>query len=173
MLGGGVGGRAILAHWDYWPWGIRLVKASPAVLSMWPLQKHLSHPSSVVYFLATPPIKLKLFTAYNLTSVWDRRVHLTRGRSWRTDYPLVLAACHKLGQDDPVRSLHEQTGTANRWGTTNSKPSGRIIMRAAVTSYLVPVLFYAGAQSCCSDWGFGLRLRYFGNAQVKGLLSSS
>jgi hypothetical protein len=30
-----------------------------------------------------------------------------KGRSWRTNCPLVLAACHKLGQGDRVRSLHE------------------------------------------------------------------
>jgi len=29
------------------------------------------------------------------------------GRSWRIDCPLVLAACHKLGQGNHVRSLHE------------------------------------------------------------------
>jgi hypothetical protein len=30
-----------------------------------------------------------------------------KGRSWRTNCPLVLAACHKLSQGDRVRSLHE------------------------------------------------------------------
>jgi hypothetical protein len=43
------------------------------------LQNYFSHPSLVIYFFPTPPIKL-------------------------------------------------ETGTANRWGTTNSKPSGPIIM---------------------------------------------
>jgi hypothetical protein len=48
-----------------------------------------------------------LFTVYNFTSIWDQRVHYTKGRSWRTNCPLVLAACHKFGQGDRVRSLHE------------------------------------------------------------------
>ncbi len=48
-----------------------------------------------------------LFTVYNFTSVCDQRVHQTKGRSWRTDCPLILAACHKFGQGDRVRSLHE------------------------------------------------------------------
>jgi len=30
-----------------------------------------------------------------------------KGKSWKTDCPLVLAACHKLGQGDHVRSLHD------------------------------------------------------------------
>jgi hypothetical protein len=30
-----------------------------------------------------------------------------KGRSWKTDCPLVLVACHKLGQGDRVHSLHE------------------------------------------------------------------
>jgi len=28
-------------------------------------------------------------------------------KSWRIDCPLVLAACHKLGNGDRVHSLHE------------------------------------------------------------------
>jgi hypothetical protein len=36
-----------------------------------------------------------------------------KGRSWRTDYPLVLATCHKLGQGDCVCSLHELSKSAN------------------------------------------------------------
>jgi hypothetical protein len=36
-----------------------------------------------------------------------------KGRSWRTDYPLVQAACHKLGQGDRVCSLHELSKSAN------------------------------------------------------------
>jgi hypothetical protein len=36
-----------------------------------------------------------------------------KGRSWRTDCPLVLTACHKLGQGDCVRSLHELSKSAN------------------------------------------------------------
>jgi hypothetical protein len=36
------------------------VRASPAVISMRTLQKYFSHPSLVVYFFATPPIKLKV-----------------------------------------------------------------------------------------------------------------
>ncbi len=30
-----------------------------------------------------------------------------KGKSWRTDCFLVLAACHKLGQGDCVHSMHE------------------------------------------------------------------
>jgi hypothetical protein len=37
-----------------------LCTASPAVLSIWLLQKCFSHPSLVIYVFATPPIKLKL-----------------------------------------------------------------------------------------------------------------
>jgi hypothetical protein len=29
-----------------------------------------------------------------------------KDRSWRIDCPLILVACHKLGQGDCVRSLH-------------------------------------------------------------------
>ncbi len=36
-----------------------------------------------------------------------------KGRSWRTDCPLVLAACHKFGQGDHVRSLHEFSKSAH------------------------------------------------------------
>jgi hypothetical protein len=36
-----------------------------------------------------------------------------KGRSWRIDCPLVLAACHKLGQGDRVRSLHEFSKSAS------------------------------------------------------------
>ncbi len=36
-----------------------------------------------------------------------------KSRSWRTDYPLLLAACHKLGQGDRVHSLHELSKSAN------------------------------------------------------------
>jgi hypothetical protein len=36
-----------------------------------------------------------------------------KGRSWRTNYPLVQVACHKLGQGDRVRSLHELSKSAN------------------------------------------------------------
>ncbi len=45
-------------------------------------------------------------------STWDQRVHWTKGRSWRTDCPLVLAACHKLGQGDRARNLHELNKSA-------------------------------------------------------------
>jgi hypothetical protein len=31
----------------------------------------------------------------------------SKGKSWRTDCPLVLVACHKLGQGNCVHSLHE------------------------------------------------------------------
>jgi hypothetical protein len=57
----------------------RLLRASPAMLSMLPLQKYFSHPSLVIYFFCNP-------------------THDT------------------------------QTEIANRWKTTNSKTSGRIIM---------------------------------------------
>jgi hypothetical protein len=36
-----------------------------------------------------------------------------KGRSWRTDYPLGQAACHKLGQADRVLSLHELSKSVN------------------------------------------------------------
>jgi len=36
------------------------LRASPVVLSMWPLQTYFSHPSLVIYFFPTPSIKLKL-----------------------------------------------------------------------------------------------------------------
>jgi hypothetical protein len=36
-----------------------------------------------------------------------------KGRSWRTNYPPLLAACHKLGQGDRVRDLHELNKSAN------------------------------------------------------------
>jgi hypothetical protein len=35
-----------------------------------------------------------------------------KGRSWRTNCPLVLAACNKLGQGDRVHSLHELSKNA-------------------------------------------------------------
>ncbi len=35
-----------------------------------------------------------------------------KGRSWRTYCPLVLAACHKLGQGHRVCSLHELNKSA-------------------------------------------------------------
>jgi hypothetical protein len=35
-----------------------------------------------------------------------------KGGSWRTNCPLVLAACHKLGQGDRVHSLHELSKSA-------------------------------------------------------------
>jgi hypothetical protein len=41
------------------------------------------------------------------------RESIRRKVSWRTDYPLVLAACHKLDQGDRVRSLHELNKSAN------------------------------------------------------------
>ncbi len=53
-----------------------------------------------------------LFIVYNFTSIWDQRVYQTKGRSWRTYCPLVLVACHKLGQGDCVRSLHEPSKSA-------------------------------------------------------------
>jgi hypothetical protein len=36
-----------------------------------------------------------------------------KGRSWRTNCPLVLVACHKLGQGDRVRNLHELSKNAH------------------------------------------------------------
>jgi len=36
-----------------------------------------------------------------------------KGRSWRINCLLVLAACHKLGQDDRVCSLHEFNKSAH------------------------------------------------------------
>ncbi len=54
-----------------------------------------------------------LFTVYNFTSVWDQRVHQTKGRSWRINCPLVLATCHKLGQGDCVCNLHEPSKSAH------------------------------------------------------------
>jgi hypothetical protein len=36
-----------------------------------------------------------------------------KGRSWRTNCPLVLAACHKLGQGDCVHNLHELNKSAS------------------------------------------------------------
>ncbi len=36
-----------------------------------------------------------------------------KGRSWRTNCPLILVACHKLGQGDHVRSLHELNKSAS------------------------------------------------------------
>jgi hypothetical protein len=39
---------------------VPIFRASPSMLSMWPLQEYLSHPRLVIYFLAIPPIKLKL-----------------------------------------------------------------------------------------------------------------
>jgi hypothetical protein len=47
-----------------------------------------------------------------------------RGRSWRTNYPLVQATCHKLGQGDRVRSLHELSKSANVSDVSEEK--GRI-----------------------------------------------
>jgi hypothetical protein len=71
------------------------------------LQKYVSHPSLVIYFFTTPPIKLK------------------------------------LGQ---------QTG---KWGTTNSKPLGPIIMMSrsealsSSSQIIFITLFCAGAQVGC------------------------
>ncbi len=39
---------------------ISVVRASPAVLSMWPCKNYLSHPSLVIYFFQIPPLKLNL-----------------------------------------------------------------------------------------------------------------
>jgi hypothetical protein len=39
---------------------LKTLRASPAVLSIWLLQKYFSHPSLLMYSFATPPIKLKL-----------------------------------------------------------------------------------------------------------------
>jgi len=50
---------------------------------------------------------------YNFTSIWDQKVHYTKGRSWRTDCLLVLVACHKLGQGDRVCNLHELSKNAH------------------------------------------------------------
>jgi hypothetical protein len=36
-----------------------------------------------------------------------------KGRSWRTNCPLVLVACHKLGQGDRVYNLHEINKSAS------------------------------------------------------------
>jgi hypothetical protein len=36
-----------------------------------------------------------------------------KGRSWRTDYSLVLTTCHKLDQGDHVHSLHELSKSGN------------------------------------------------------------
>jgi hypothetical protein len=36
-----------------------------------------------------------------------------KGRSWRTDCPLILAACHKHDQGDRVQSLHELNKSAS------------------------------------------------------------
>jgi hypothetical protein len=36
-----------------------------------------------------------------------------KGKSWKIDYPLVQVECHKLGQGDRVRSLHEFNKSAN------------------------------------------------------------
>jgi hypothetical protein len=36
-----------------------------------------------------------------------------KGRSWRTDCPLVLAACQKFVQGDHVHSLHELNKSAS------------------------------------------------------------
>jgi hypothetical protein len=35
-----------------------------------------------------------------------------KGRSWKTNCPLVLVTCHKLGQGDHVRNLHEPNKSA-------------------------------------------------------------
>ncbi len=53
-----------------------------------------------------------LITSYNFTFVWDQRVHYTKGSTWRTNCPLVLAACHKLSQGDHVHNLHELNKSA-------------------------------------------------------------
>jgi hypothetical protein len=43
-----------------------------------------------------------------------------KGKSWRTDYPLVQVTCHKLGQGYRVRNLHELIKSA-----TMSEGKGR------------------------------------------------
>ncbi len=54
-----------------------------------------------------------MFIVYNFTSVWDQKVHQTKGRSWRTNCPLVLVTCHKLGHGNCVRNLHELNKSAH------------------------------------------------------------
>jgi hypothetical protein len=46
-----------------------------------------------------------LFTIQHLFET--RKFIRWKARSWRTECPVILAACHKLGQDDHVCSLHE------------------------------------------------------------------
>jgi hypothetical protein len=36
-----------------------------------------------------------------------------KGKSWMIDCPFVLVVCHKLGQGDRVRSLHELKKSAS------------------------------------------------------------
>jgi len=36
-----------------------------------------------------------------------------KGRSWKINCPLVLVACHKLGQGNRVHSLHELNKSVN------------------------------------------------------------
>ncbi len=50
---------------------------------------------------------IAIFIVYNFTSIWNQRVHQRKGKSWRTNCPLILATWHKFDQGDHVRSLHE------------------------------------------------------------------
>ncbi len=57
--------------------------------------------------------QMNMFIVYNFKSVWNQRVHWTKGRSWRTDCLLVLTAGHKLEHGDRVHSLHELSKSAS------------------------------------------------------------
>jgi hypothetical protein len=77
------------------------------------IDKHIKRMNKFVWIENWIPSAKFIVPFYNFTSFWDQRVHSTKGISWRTDCPMVLAACHKLGQGDRVRSLHELSKSAS------------------------------------------------------------
>ncbi len=89
---------------------------------------HLGSESSLLFTILHPFGFREFIIVYNFTSIWDQRVHQTKGRSRRTDCPLVLVACHKLGQGDCVRSLHEPSKSArvNKTKTGQFLPTTKV-----------------------------------------------
>jgi hypothetical protein len=79
------------------------------VLSLWPSKNNFSHPSSLVVDLfATPP--MESLEHLELCSVCDPPKII-----FHIQVLVVLLVCYHTHKTE--------TGTANMWGTTNSKPS--------------------------------------------------
>jgi hypothetical protein len=99
------------------------------------LQKYFSHPSLVIYFFATPPIKLKL----------DQQIN---GGTTITEPPGPIIMIGTTNSEPPGPII--MIGT-----TTNSEPPGPIIMidqseTLSSSRIIFITLFCAGAQHCCA-----------------------